>query len=88
MVENIEADQSYFLVEVNLMTINTFDKNLVNIAPCFAAESCFVDQKNVCSVRLHSTHGFLWEREVPDIESLKEGVIPPTRWNVDENYYV
>jgi len=64
LVENIEANQSYFLVEVNHVTRNTFDKNLTNIVPCSTAESGFVGQNNVCSVRLHPTHGFLWEREV------------------------
>jgi hypothetical protein len=32
-VENIEADQNYFLAEVNQITRKTFDKNLANIAP-------------------------------------------------------
>jgi hypothetical protein len=32
-VENIEANQNYFLAEVNQITRKTFDKNLANIAP-------------------------------------------------------
>jgi len=84
MVENIEADQSYFLAEVNYVTRNTFDKNLANIAPFYVVESGFVDLKNVCLVRLHPTHGFLWKIDVPNTNSLEEGVIPPTRWNMDE----
>jgi len=33
-VENVEADQSYFLVEVNNVTRKTIDKNMAKIAPC------------------------------------------------------
>ena len=64
-VEFIEADQSYFLVEVNQVTKKTFENNLVNIVPCSSAESGYTDQTNVSSVRLHPTHGFLWKREMP-----------------------
>jgi len=88
LVENIEVDQSYFLVIVNQVTRKTFEKNLANILPCSAVEYGFVDQKNVGSVRLHPTHGFMWEGEMIDPTSLEEGVIPPTGWNVEENYYV
>jgi len=38
IVENIEADQSYFLAEVNQITRKFFDKNLENIAPCSSAK--------------------------------------------------
>jgi len=34
LVENIEADQSYFLAEVNNITKNNFDKQLASISPC------------------------------------------------------
>jgi hypothetical protein len=57
--------KSYFLAEINQVTRKTFEKKFANISPCSTAESGFVNQKNVCSVRLHPTHGFLWEREVP-----------------------
>jgi len=47
MVKNIEADQSYFLVEVNQVKRKTFEENLANIAPCFAAKSGCIDQTDV-----------------------------------------
>jgi len=66
MVENIEADQSFFLAEVNQVTRKTFERNLANIAPCSSVESGNTDQTNVSFVRLHPTHGFMWERELLD----------------------
>jgi hypothetical protein len=33
LVENVEADQSYFLAEVNNITKKNFDKQLANIPP-------------------------------------------------------
>jgi len=62
-VKNIEADQTYFLVEVNQNTRKTFDKSLENIVPCSSAKSIGTDQADASSVRLHPTHGFTWERE-------------------------
>jgi len=37
-VKNVEADQSYFLVEVNNITRKTFENSLPKIAPCSFAE--------------------------------------------------
>ncbi|MCI17144.1 hypothetical protein A2U01_0038291, partial [Trifolium medium] len=34
LVDNIDADQSFFLTEVDKITKQTFDKNLANIPPC------------------------------------------------------
>jgi len=67
-VENIEADQSYFLGEVNQITRKTFNKNLANIAPCASAKSDGANQADASYVRLHPTHGFMWERETLDTE--------------------
>jgi len=69
MVESIEADQSYFLAEVNQITRKTFDKNLAKIAPCSSAKSDNANQVVASSVKLHPTHGFMWEREAFDTES-------------------
>jgi len=65
-VENIEADQSYFRAEVNQITRKTFNKSLENIAPCSSAKSIGTNQADASSVRLHPTHGFMWERETLD----------------------
>jgi hypothetical protein len=66
IVKNIEADQSYFLAEVNQITRKTFDKNLANIAPCSFAKFDVDNQADASSAKLHPTHGFMWEREMFD----------------------
>jgi len=66
IVEKIEADQSYFLAEVNQITRKTFDNNLANIAPCSSAKIDDDNQVDPSSVKLHPTHGFMWERETFD----------------------
>jgi len=53
IVENIEADQSYFLAEVNQITRKTFDKSLANITRCSSAKSIVTDQAYESSIRLH-----------------------------------
>ncbi|KEH38133.1 hypothetical protein MTR_2g461850 [Medicago truncatula] len=66
--ENIEADQSYFLAEVNQITRKTFDKSLANIDPCLFAKFVGTNQADASSVRLHPTHGFMWKRETLNTE--------------------
>jgi len=85
MVENIEVDQSYFLSEVNQVTRKTFENFFSNIAPCSVEKSSCTDQTYVSSVRLHTTHGFMWEMEIPNTESIMKDLIPPTGWNVEDN---
>jgi len=51
---------------VNHITRKTFDKSLANIAPCSYAKSIGSDQEDASSVRLHPTHGFMWEKETLD----------------------
>ncbi|WJX94327.1 hypothetical protein P8452_75756 [Trifolium repens] len=68
LVEYVEADQSAYVTDINNVTLQTFDKNLAQIAPCgdqneaFNNEVAGVDEI-LHSVRLHHTHGFCWERE-------------------------
>jgi len=73
-VEKIEVDQSYFLAEVNQIIRKTFDKSLANIAPCSSAKALGTNQADASFVRLHPTHGFMWERETlepkPNMEDL------------------
>ena len=67
LVEIIEADQSYFLAEVNNITKNNFDKHLANISPCQSLGPKYDVQDNeMLSMRLHPNVGFVWEREVVD----------------------
>ena len=44
LVEDVEADRSYFLAEVNNITRKTFEKSLAKIAPCSFAEDRDDDQ--------------------------------------------
>jgi hypothetical protein len=68
LVEYVEADQSAYVTDTNNVTLQTFDKNLAQIAPCgdqneaFNNEVAGVDEI-LHSVKLHPTHGFCWERE-------------------------
>jgi len=79
IVENIEADQSYFLAEVNQITRKTFNKNLANIAPCSSGKSDGTNQEDASSVRLHPTHGFMWERETFDKTKYGRSEFPSLR---------
>lgn len=64
-MEDVKAYQSYYMEEVNHVSMRTFDKNLVNIAPPPPKYEGFRPQKTVFhSVRLYLTDGFMWEREV------------------------
>jgi len=58
LLENIEADQSYFLAEVNNITKKNFDKQLASIPPC-------IDNK-MFPMKLHPNAGIIWEREIID----------------------
>ncbi|KAK2450394.1 hypothetical protein QL285_009513 [Trifolium repens] len=59
-----------------------------NIAPCYDRENAFKPSDNVIhSVKLHSTQGFIWEREEIYAASSEDGVIPPSGWNIYEDYY-
>jgi len=65
LVENIEADQSYFLAEVNNITKKNFDKQLATIPPCISlAPKYEVHENEMCSMKLHPDVGFIWEREI------------------------
>jgi len=65
IIEDVEADQSYFLVEVDNITMKTFEKNLAKIVPCSFAENGSNHQVDAISVRLDPTHGFMLEKEDP-----------------------
>ncbi|WJX16101.1 hypothetical protein P8452_06177 [Trifolium repens] len=64
IVENIEADQSYFKTEVHHLTKHSFDKKLATISPCTERDFAHRSAGNVHhAIKLDPTHGFLWERE-------------------------
>jgi hypothetical protein len=64
IAENINADQGYFLADVNHVGPTDFDRKLANIAPCLPAEEGYQNlSESFVSLRLHETHGFVWDVE-------------------------
>lgn len=58
--ENIEADQSFFISEVNQIDRRNFDRQLANIASCVPSEEPFDLQGDTFQfIKLHPTHGFI-----------------------------
>jgi len=65
VLENIEADQSYFTAEVDNITKKTFDKQLAKIAPCVVSELGYENHDNILwSMKLHPKDGFIWKKEL------------------------
>jgi len=66
-VENIEADQSYFLAEVNNITKKNFEKKLASIPPLMSLGSKYtISEDERYSMRLQPGISFVWEREFID----------------------
>ncbi|KEH41573.1 hypothetical protein MTR_1g052435 [Medicago truncatula] len=64
LVENVEADQSYFLAEVNTITKKNFDKQLAHITPVMSpGPKCMISDDEMYSMKLQPEAGFVWERE-------------------------
>jgi len=67
LVENIEADQSYFLVDVNNITKKNFDKQLANIPPVMSLGPKYtIAEDEMYSMKLQPGSSFVWEREFVD----------------------
>jgi len=67
LVENIEANQSYFRAEVNTITKENFDKQLANIPPCISLGPTYeVQNDKMFSMQLIPKYGFQWHREIVD----------------------
>lgn len=65
IVENIEVDQGYFKTPINHVDRHQFNKHLTNITPCDLTSFAFTpDDDAYCSLYLHPTNGFHWDREV------------------------
>jgi hypothetical protein len=67
------------------VTLQNFDKNLANIAPCGEQDTAFnpnmVSPDSVYhSVKLHPTHGFCWEREPVDGPYVRDVYPPASGW--------
>lgn len=68
---NIEAEQSYFIAEVDNITKKNFDKQLAKIVPCATSELGYKDHDNfLWSMKLHSKDGFIWRKEIMDEEEI------------------
>ncbi|XP_039686971.1 uncharacterized protein [Medicago truncatula] len=66
-VENVEADQSYFLAEVNTITKKNFDKQLAHIAPVISpGPKKMTSSDEIYSMKLQPEAGFVWEKEFRD----------------------
>lgn len=77
IVENIEADQSYYRIDEAKGAKKSFDQDLEKIAPC-DDESVSYTSFNTCHVlNVDPDYGFIWDAEK---EMEPEMVIPSTRW--------
>jgi hypothetical protein len=66
LVENVEADQSYFMAEVNTVTKKNFDKQLVKISLVLSLGPKYVvSEDEMYTMRLH-LDCLVWERELID----------------------
>src|ERR1051325_2888218 len=73
IVENIEADQGYFMADINNVGQNKFDRKLANIAPCHPAKDTYANlHEAFVSLKLHETHGFTWDVEYLEDPYAKE----------------
>lgn len=82
VVENIEADQSYYRVD-DRGSKRSFDQHLANIAPSDDESGSYTFVKTGCVLNLDPDHGFIWDAEE---EIGSETGIPPTGWPaVDED---
>lgn len=71
------------------MDRSNFKKNLAHIAPCSPTGFDFTPADNAfCSLYLHPTHGFQWDRKVVGEEDFGYGgtkFIQPTGWGSESD---
>src|SRR4051812_47465447 len=64
IVENMEADQSYYKTESGR---RHFDQHLANVAPCYNAEEVYSSDESVSKyLNLDPNYGFIWNKEDPN----------------------
>src|ERR1044072_8350988 len=84
IVENIEADQSYFVADVRYVGKHNFERSLAHIAPYDAMGNEFSSKANIeYSMRLDPYHGFMWRQEFSK-EDPDEEEINPTNMGGNE----
>ena len=91
IVENIEADQSYYMTEINNVDKRNFDRNMANIGPCHPPEEYFEPNENAYYSLTLRPNGFQWDREIMWDGQVTEkdgetSTIRPTGW-ASEGYY-
>ena len=80
IVENIEADHSYFTTDMGMVNRKNFDKALATIPLCDHEDTVFESHLDAIKfLTLHPTHGFIWDQEKLDTYPTTEGEFEPTR---------
>lgn len=77
IVENIEADQSYYRIDEAKGSKKSLDQHLVNITPCEDESGSYTLVNTGRVLNLDPGHGFLWDAEE---EMELEMIIPRIRW--------
>ena len=81
IVENIEADHSYFPIDVGMVNRKNFDKALATIPLCETEDAMLKSHPNVIKfLTLHPTYGFIWDQEKMDTYPTIEWEFEPTGW--------
>lgn len=79
IVENIEADQSYYKAEIPKGAKRSFDQHLENVAPCDDESGSYTSVNTGRMLHLDPDYGFVWDNKGDDIKPEEE--IPPTGWS-------
>lgn len=78
-MENVEANQGYYIEELNHVDKRNFDKNLATLTPCKPSGFAYMPlEEAFYSLKLHPTHGFMWDKEITGERSYD--TIQPTGW--------
>src|SRR4051812_39653862 len=82
IVENVEADQSYYKIENGR---KHFDQHLANVAPCYKVEEVYSSDESVSKyLNLDPNYGFIWNKEDPN-EPLNHESPPEQRTSVKDD---
>lgn len=79
IVENIEADQSYYKAEIPKGVKRSFDQHLANVAPCDDESGSYTSANTGRVLHLDPDYGFVWDDREGEIEPEEE--TPPTGWS-------
>ena len=84
IVENIEADQSYFMTAVNLVDKRNYDKHLAKIAPCTPNDE-INETRNAHYYMTLRHDGMYWDRRIIKGDGEVEGATQrrPAGWEFD-----